>query len=82
MPAKAFAKRARYSQHTARIAPSWITMSNTLPFSSLVPSRSETRMRCPVEEIGKELGESLDEPEDERVRGRNKIHRASLTSAS
>jgi hypothetical protein len=45
MPEKAFAKRARYSQHTARIAPSWITMSKTLPFSSFAPSRSETMIR-------------------------------------
>src|SRR5258706_5641650 len=52
-PENARANRARYSQQTARIAPSWITMSKTLPFSSFSPRRSETRMRCPVEEIGR-----------------------------
>ncbi len=29
-PASAVASRTRYSQHTARIAPAWITISNTL----------------------------------------------------
>ena len=52
-PEKARAKRARYSQHTARMAPSWITMSKTLPFSSFRSSRSETMMRWPVEETGR-----------------------------
>ena len=69
------AKRARYSQHTARIAPSWITMSKTLPFSSFRPSRSETMIRCPVEEIGQELGEALDHSKQERVGERGQIHR-------
>jgi hypothetical protein len=35
------------------MAPSWITMSKTLPFSSFTPRRSETMIRWPVEEIGR-----------------------------
>ena len=38
----------RYSQATARMAPSCMTISNTLPFSSLNWSRSPTRIRWPV----------------------------------
>src|SRR5919197_3573997 len=45
--------RARYSHTTASIAPVWITTSKTLSRSPLAPSRSLTRMRCPVLEIGR-----------------------------
>src|SRR2546422_2238834 len=46
-------RRARYSQITARTAPVWIAMSNTLPRSSFAPRRSLARIRCPVLEIGR-----------------------------
>src|ERR1017187_9219044 len=47
------ASLTRYSQHTARIAPHWITISNSLPLSSLKSSRSPARMRWPVLDTGR-----------------------------
>ena len=44
---------ARYSTQTARIAPSWITISKTLPGGPWKCSNSPARMRWPVEETGR-----------------------------
>ncbi len=46
-------KRARNTQQTARMAPSCITTSNSLPFSSLKSSSWPTMIRWPVLEIGR-----------------------------
>ena len=48
-----FRRRWRYSQHTAKIAPNWIMISKALPRSSLKFSRSPTKIKCPVLEMGK-----------------------------
>src|SRR5512142_2838945 len=45
--------RARYSHTTARIAANWMAISNTLALSSLNPSRSPARIRCPVLDTGR-----------------------------
>jgi hypothetical protein len=52
-PEKVRITRSRYSQTTARMAPDWMTISNSLPRSSLKLSRSPARIRCPVLEIGR-----------------------------
>jgi len=35
------------------MAPVWMAMSNTLALSSSKPSKAPARIKCPVEEIGK-----------------------------
>ena len=44
---------ARNSHMTARIAPDWMTISNSLPRSSWKSSRLAARIRCPVLETGR-----------------------------
>ena len=46
-------RRCQYTMITAKIAPVWIAMSNTLPLASSKPSSAPARMRCPVLEIGR-----------------------------
>ncbi len=53
MPDSTRAMRSRYSHITARIAPAWIAISNTLTFSPVKSSRLPARIRWPVEEIGR-----------------------------
>jgi hypothetical protein len=43
----------QYTRITAKIAPVWIAMSNTLAFSSSKPSSAPARIRWPVDEIGR-----------------------------
>ena len=43
----------RYSQHTARIAPAWITISKSFAFSPVYPRSEPATIRCPVDETGR-----------------------------
>ena len=43
----------QYWTTTARIAPSWITTLNTAQVAASYPNTSEARIRCPVEETGR-----------------------------
>ncbi|MNT68363.1 hypothetical protein D3C72_2065920 [compost metagenome] len=43
----------QYTRITAKIAPVWIAMSNTLALASSKPSRLPARIKWPVDEIGK-----------------------------
>ncbi len=52
-PRATLSSRSRYSQTTARMAPDWMTISNSLPRSSLKSSRSPARIRWPVDEMGR-----------------------------
>ena len=44
---------AQYTRITAKMAPVWMAMSNTLALASSNPSSDPARIRCPVEEMGK-----------------------------
>ncbi len=46
-------KRSRYAHTTAKMAPIWMAISNTLPRSSCAPSNELATIKCPVLEIGK-----------------------------
>ena len=46
-------KRDRNNQHTAKMAPNWITISKILPRSSLKFNKSPTTIKCPVLDMGK-----------------------------
>ena len=43
----------QYTKITAKMAPVWMAMSNTLAFASSNPNNEPAKIRCPVEEIGK-----------------------------
>jgi hypothetical protein len=43
----------QYTMITARIAPVWMAMSNTLALASSRPSSAPARIRCPVDDIGR-----------------------------
>jgi pimeloyl-ACP methyl ester carboxylesterase len=54
MPAHgARSRRSRYSQITASMAPLWIAISKTLAASPVKFSSEPARIRCPVDEIGR-----------------------------
>ena len=52
-PAAVSRTRCQYTRITAKIAPLWIAMSNTLAASPVKFSSEPARMRCPVDEIGR-----------------------------
>ena len=43
----------QYTMITARMAPVWMAMSNTLALASEKPSRLPARIKCPVDEMGR-----------------------------
>ena len=47
------ARRSRYCQITANIAPVWIAISKTLAVSPVKSSSEPARIRWPVDEIGR-----------------------------
>ena len=51
-PETTFAKRCRYSTTTANTAPSWMAISNTLPWLEKF-SKSPSTIKCPVLEMGR-----------------------------
>lgn len=46
-------RRRQKNRITAKMAPVWIAMSNTLAFSLVKSSSDPARIRCPVDEIGR-----------------------------
>ena len=61
-------RSSRKYSSTAAIVPSWVTAVNAAPGSSQ-PRKAGTIRRCPVLEIGQELGEALDDAEDDGLEG-------------
>jgi hypothetical protein len=68
------------SQQTARMAPVWMTISKSLPRSSLKPSRSPARIRWPVDGDGQEFGQPLDDAEDEGMQQVGPVHSAAMVA--
>ena len=60
--------------HHGEDGPDWMTISNSLPRSSLKFSRSPARIRWPVLEDRQKLGEAFDHAEDQRLEKQDDVH--------